>query len=104
MFQKELKVFIGEIKKVFNQIPILYVTYDSYKKLIKWDFQEDMLWIRDIIKYPSFEDSHAWGYWQYNDRGRMKGIMGLVDLDVFNGTMLAFSRSFSPALPTPLVK
>jgi len=30
--------------------------------------------------------SGVWNFWQYSDRGRIRGITGAVDLDTFNGT------------------
>lgn len=41
--------------------------------IIKGDFLDYDLWIRDIIKFPTLGDCE-WEFWQYNNRGRVKGI------------------------------
>ncbi len=42
----------------------------------------------------------AWTFWQYSGKGRINGIQGDVDLDLFNGTMedlIAFAGKGAPA-------
>jgi lysozyme len=29
----------------------------------------------------------SWKFWQYTDAGRLPGIKGLVDLDIYNGSL-----------------
>lgn len=85
-FQKELKVFIQQITDAYKQEPILYVTYEAYEKYIQGDFKEYKIWIRDIFKYPKLQGKRVWVIWQYNNRGRVDGITGFVDLNVFRGS------------------
>jgi len=49
------------------------------------DFKEYNIWIKDIVKSPNFKDKRDWILWQYSNRGRIEGIDGFVDLNVFNG-------------------
>lgn len=83
VFQKELWDFIKLIEENYNQKPILYVVYPLYNEYIKGDFKEYKIWIRDIIKYPNLSDNRDWTFWQYCNRGRIKGIDTYVDLNVF---------------------
>jgi len=87
---KEITVFIRAIEKRYGQSPIFYVTYDSYDAHIKGSFPAYHVWIRDIYAKPHVSDRLYWTFWQYANRGRVKGIKGLVDLDVFNGNNEAF--------------
>jgi lysozyme len=87
---KELTVFIRAIEKRYGQSPIFYVTYDSYEAYIKGAFPAYHVWIRDIYAKPQISDRLYWTFWQYANRGHVKGIRGLVDLDVFNGDNEAF--------------
>ena len=43
------------------------------------------LWVRSIYFRPSRKVRGDWLFWQYADRGRVAGIEGFVDLNVFNG-------------------
>ena len=82
-FVKELKDYILEIKRYYGKEPMLYVLYNSYEKYIKGDFTDNKIWIRDIFKSPNFKDNRNWSFWQYSDRGRVKGINGFVDMNIY---------------------
>ncbi len=83
--QAELKDFINEIARHYGRQPILYVEYESYEAFIVGDFEDCIIWIRDLFKTPELSDGRHWAFWQYSPRGRVSGIDGYVDLDVFNG-------------------
>lgn len=89
---KELNDFIAKIESHYGRRPILYVTYESYNRYIIGEFEGLDIWIRDIVKYPRLKDKRQWLFWQYSNRGRIKGIKGFVDLNVFNGDMADFRK------------
>jgi len=83
--QAELNDFIQEVKNTYYKSPILYVTYDSYEKYIAGNFEDCVIWIRDLFHTAKLKDGRSWMFWQYNCRGRVDGIKGFVDLNVFRG-------------------
>ena len=95
---KELNDFISEMEKHYACKPILYVTYESYDKYLMGEFEDLDIWIRDIIKYPGLKDERQWLFWQYSNRGRVEGIEGFVDLNVFNGNMAEFEEHMTKAV------
>ncbi len=90
--QKELGDFIDEIKRHYGRRPVLYVDYDSYEAFIVGEFEECIIWIRDLFNTPQLSDGRPWLFWQYNCRGRVDGIEGYVDLNVFNGDESEFRK------------
>jgi lysozyme len=84
-FQKELKVFIELIEKHYSKKPIFYVTYEFYEDYIYPDFNDYQIWIRDIFSKPNSKKVDNWLFWQYSNRGKIEGINGFVDLNVFCG-------------------
>lgn len=53
-----------------------------------------MVWVRNVYTKPDFKN---WTFWQYADKGRLKGYSGqekFIDLDVFNGNDKDFERTF----------
>lgn len=81
---KELFIFIREIEEAYGKSPIIYLTYDSYDMYLKGEIDKYNIWIRDILFTPDMPDGKAWSFWQYADHGRVKGIDGPVDLNVFH--------------------
>jgi lysozyme len=80
---KELFNFIKDIEEKYGKSPIIYITYDSYKQYLEGEIDKYHIWIRDIFLKPKLSDSKTWTFWQYADRGRVRGIKGPVDLNVF---------------------
>lgn len=89
----ELMTLIQTLKNYYKKNPILYVTYDSYNAYIKEYFLDYNLWFRDIFKPPS-SISREWMFWQYSNRGRIKGIENYTDKNVFYGSREQFIKEF----------
>jgi lysozyme len=84
--KQEIYTFLETIKKHYGKTPVLYATDSFYKDYIENDYMEYNIWIRDIISKPKLEKNRKWTFWQYANRGRLKGIEGFVDLNVFHGS------------------
>ncbi|AMP20053.1 glycoside hydrolase [endosymbiont 'TC1' of Trimyema compressum] len=95
LVKKELQDLILQLKKYYNKEPILYVTYDTYNTYIKNDFQNSPIWIRDILKPPLLYGGRNWTFWQFTDQGKINGIDGYVDKNVYKSTLEQFNDSFS---------
>ena len=73
--------------------PIIYTNLKFYNKILAGHFDDYPLWIaRYGLREPILASGHNWHFWQYGDRGRLKGINGDVDFNVFNGTHLDLER------------
>ena len=86
--KKELKIMADELEAYYGKNPIIYTTQSAYKDFIIDDFTNNPIWIRDVIKEPELPDGREWTFWQYSDKGNLKGYKGVekyIDLNVFNG-------------------
>jgi len=93
---KELSVFAKLVQRKYGKPPIIYITNESYDAFL---YGEDLgypIWIRDIYTKPRLEDGSGWSFWQYAHKGRLYGIDGFVDLNVFNGSAEEFENFVSP--------
>ncbi len=72
--------------------PIFYVTEDFYNKMLINNFKNSPIWFRDIYKKPITKDNRKWLFWQYGNRGNLKGIDTYVDLNVYNGTKEEYQK------------
>ena len=84
----QLQVFLDTVEEAYGKRPVIYATYESWELYIKNQFEDYPLWIRDIWNRP--ESSLDWTFWQYTNRGRLRGFSGdelYIDLNVFAGTM-----------------
>jgi lysozyme len=83
----ELAAMLAGIERAYGRQPLLYVTQDAYERLILGHFPGYPLWVRNIFRRPRLSDGRSWVFWQFADRGRLAGIDGPVDLNVFSGSM-----------------
>ena len=71
--------------------PILYTGSAFWRKTLKNSatFSEYPLWIAHYTSGPNPVVPSAWPrwtFWQFSQQGKVAGITGNVDLDIFNGT------------------
>jgi lysozyme len=100
--RRELDAFLAPVERAYAKPALLYVTpefLDAYRAALP----DRALWRRSILRAP--DDSAPWLVWQYHNRGRVDGIRGPVDLNVFvfdRGDYEVWKRSgFAPAATPP---
>jgi lysozyme len=91
----ELKQLMDGLEKNYRQRPIIYATQSAYDTFISGNFPKHQIWIRDIWREPTLKDRRNWTFWQYANRGSLKGINGFVDLNVFEGDRPQFQHLIS---------
>jgi lysozyme len=68
--------------------PIIYSNQDFYNKYLKNEFREYPLWIaRYSLREPKLKDKSVWTFWQFTNSGKIKGIEGRTDFNVFSGSI-----------------
>lgn len=83
----QLEDFLFYVEAASSQTPIIYTTQRTYKLYLQEGFSRFNLWIRDVYFTPA--QQYQWTFWQYSDKGRLDGYIGLeenIDLNVYNGT------------------
>ena len=92
---KEIGEFSDMVERKYGSRPLIYTTNQSYRDFIAGALPGYMIWIRDIYSSPRLADGREWSFWQYTNRGRLWGIDGFVDLNVYNGTREEFKTLLS---------
>lgn len=89
-------VWLRIVERHYGVKPILY-TYYKFKQqyLNTKEFRRYPYWIAhyyvDTLRYDG-----PWKFWQHTDRGRLDGIKGYVDLNVYNGSMYDLKQFVIP--------
>jgi len=79
-------LYLAEIH--YGVKPILYSNLKFYNKYLAGHFTEYPIWIaRYSNRLPRLACGTDWQFWQYGNRGRLNGIEGDVDFNVFHGSM-----------------
>ncbi len=88
VLQGEVLFLIQEIERTYAQKPIIYVTRQFYQAYALADLQHPRIWMRNRWQRPLRPKN--WLFWQFSDRGNVKGIQTPVDLNVFRSTETHF--------------
>jgi lysozyme len=86
-FQKNVKIWLQIVEKATGVRPIVYSGYRFFNDYLDNTVKEYPVW----LAYYNLSDlnmsySKKWHFWQHTDKGRVSGVSGNVDLNVFNGT------------------
>ncbi len=92
--RRELDAFLAPVERAYRKPAILYVT-PEFLGAYRTHLPERALWRRSIQRAP--DNIAPWRLWQYNNRGRVNGIAGPVDLNVFADDADAFVLWRAPA-------
>ncbi len=85
-FQRDLLTWLHIVEDRYHVKPILYTYYKFKEKYLNAPVFDDYpYWIAhyyvDKVEYKG-----AWKFWQHTDAGRVSGIKGYVDIDIYNGS------------------
>jgi lysozyme len=84
----DMQVMLQEMERHYGKRPIIYTTVDFYQAILSDGALTDYpIWVRSTKHHPAVKfGARAWHFWQYQSDGRVPGIGGKVDKDVFYGT------------------
>lgn len=90
----ELADWLHAVEEALGSRPVIYVTAEAYDAFLDGSDLVDRypIWIRDIWAEPRLPDGTRWVFWQFANRGRVRGIGTFVDLNVFAGSRASFGQ------------
>jgi lysozyme len=84
----DMKLMLEEMERYFGKRPVIYTSVDFYEAILSdGAFADYPMWVRSTKHHPSVRyGSRPWVFWQYQADGRIPGIAGKVDRNVFHGS------------------
>lgn len=83
-----IKTWLEMIEHHYKIRPIIYTNITYFNEYIAGNLDEYPIWIaRYSYDEPRLAFNKQWDFWQYGNRGRLNGIDGDVDFNVFNGNL-----------------
>ena len=88
-----LKTFLNALEQHYGSKPIIYTGLNFANAYIE-GFTDYPLWLAEYEKQKPVlpKGWNDWTFWQHSQTGKVNGIEGDVDLDVFNGDLAAFNK------------
>jgi lysozyme len=90
--RRRITVWLQTVDSAYHVTPIIYTSADFYQRYLGNAFNQYPLWVAHYYtnNYPKIK--RDWWFWQHNDTGRVNGITGFVDFNVFNGDSVDFKN------------
>lgn len=79
-----LQNWLNIVERHYGVKPIIYTGRSYYKTNLLQHFSSYTIW---IAAYTPYSINEKWSFWQFSETGRVKGINGAVDLNLFNGDL-----------------
>lgn len=86
----ELKAFIAYVEKSTGSQVLIYTNEDCYKLYLDGCFPNNPLWISSFKYSPKV--TKKWLFWQFTHEGKLHGVEGKVDFNVFRGSVLDWKQ------------
>jgi lysozyme len=80
-----LQRWLDAIENHYGVKPIIYSSESYYNDFLKDDFSDYPFWIANYTAFYS-DIEKEWSAWQISENGKVKGIKGRVDINIYNGT------------------
>lgn len=85
--RNDVKIWLDIVENQYGAKPILYTSYKFFLDYFNTqEFQEYPLWIAHYY-VPKLRYKGKWVLWQHTDCGKIDGIKGKVDCNIFNGSL-----------------
>ena len=90
--RREAKVFLDIVENHYGVKPIIYTNVDFYTRNLGNEFDAYPLWVAHYYQPSHPRIKRGWSFWQHSDEGRVNGIDGKVDFNVFGGDSTDFKN------------
>jgi lysozyme len=88
--QEQVEAWLQLAAEHYGTLPIIYTGAEFYARYFSGKFDQYPLWVAHYLVKNKPRVKRSWLFWQHSESGRVNGIDGNVDFNVFNGSSTAF--------------
>ncbi len=92
LLRERCREWLDEVERHYKVKPIIYTNVEFYKQHLKGEFDDYPLWVAHYLQKNKPRISRDWHFWQHSESGKVNGIRGRVDFNVFNGDSTDFQN------------
>ncbi len=84
---EKIRLLLREMEAHTGKRPVIYTDIPFHRDVLQGELRDYQFWLRSVAAEPHERyDSRQWVFWQWTTTGRVPGIRGNVDRNVFAGT------------------
>ena len=84
---EKIRLLLREMEAHTGKRPVIYTDIPFHRDVLAGELRDYQFWLRSVAAEPHERyDNRDWHFWQWTTTGRVPGIRGNVDRNVFQGT------------------
>ena len=84
---EKVRVMLAEMERATGKLPIIYTDMNFHRDILEGEYFDNAYWLRSVAAEPRDRyNLRPFTFWQYTQTGRVSGIRGDVDRNVFYGS------------------
>ncbi len=96
---RDMRTWLTAVEKHYGKRPVIYTTVDFHRDRLQGAFSDYHIWVRSVAGHPTVRyGARKWHFWQHTATGRVAGIRGDVDRNVFYGSRADWQAFVSGSL------
>ena len=93
VIRAEAETFLTLLEQHYGQRPLIYTSPEFFATNQLARIPRAEFWLRSVADHPSkIYPNQPWTFWQYSSTGRVPGVEGPVDTNVFAGSVAAWQN------------
>ena len=102
-FRQQMDSWLQIVENHFKVKPIIYTYQNFFNDNLAGHYENHPIWVARYSSWrkPHLKSKQDWQFWQYGNKGQLKGIDGPVDFNVFKGNENELEK-FCIVRPEPL--
>lgn len=90
---KKIKILLDAMEAHTGKHPIIYTDPTFFRDVLQGEFRSYHFWLRSVAAEPDdVYGRRSWAFWQFTTTGKVPGIDGKVDRNIYNGTRSDWDR------------
>lgn len=96
ILQQRVADWLDAVEKAYGVKPIIYTNINFYLNFLAGRFDGYPLWVAHYFADNRPRITREWSFWQHSEKGKVNGIRGMVDFNVFKGDSADFNKYLIP--------
>ena len=96
ILQQRVADWLEAVEKEYGVKPIIYTNINFYLNFLAGRFDGYPLWVAHYFADNRPRITREWSFWQHSEKGKVNGIRGSVDFNVFKGDSADFNKYLIP--------
>lgn len=90
---EKTKIILEAMERHTGKRPIIYTDPAFHREVLEGEFKSYHFWVRTVAAEPQkIYPGRSWAFWQFTTTGRVPGVPGKVDRNIYNGSPSDWDR------------